>query len=511
MRHADELILGGGELVHDAATQLYLDEHLRECRACRDLQRKVARADVLIAAPRVATSVPPRRTLSPRAPLGRAGVALLGAVVIVVGIVVGTAVRSFRDADRTSQVAAPGAPRPSLPPDWQLFTLYDLLIPVPPGWEKTVDEIGRPITGGSPRIIYFDDTAKGRWPDARYVALYIWPSRSVDELVRTRFIEGNLSFVSEGTLAGERRIRETIGVSWWSDGRGGGSTRGRNLFVQVDPERVVMVSVGGPQVPGNETEPTPEMRSVQETVIRHVVALRDVDRAFTPEQVRMAVTPSVPLDTPPSVVIAGRAHVVWSVTGRSLSFLRTFAYDDRAARLRADNTAATHIPATFRGIGNHAVWATSPDANIRYRLITALDALLDAPPAPSGWGFVRVSPAPIASCPRTIAREPSGILTANGTVGILDDTYASASDLSSGYALVQKGAGPDTRIRVEFQQIGSSAPATTVWYEVGATPRRSAWGDVAFMLGTKPIGWGNSCWRLIVDGADSGLVVFVGP
>ena len=67
---------------------------------------------------------------------------------------------------------------------------------------------------------------------------------------------------------------------------------------------------------------------------------------------------------------------------------------------------------------------------------------------------------------------------------------------------------------LQFTQIGTTAPATWVQYSSSADPQtsRTPWGDqVAFAAGWKPIAFAGSCWRLSVDGADTGLVLEVGP
>lgn len=317
---------------------------------------------------------------------------------IVLALVAGCARQPLEGAVGASQAGGPGAlPSPTPAPDWQLVTAHDLVIPIPPGWKKTLDapsNSDRPDPV-APWILYFSDPSAAP-SAARTVSVWIWPSPSIDQLVRERYVQGNLSLVSESKVVAAP-MREVVGVASWSDGGASGSYRARHLFVQVDPERVVDAIVVGPRTPSTETEPTPEMRSIQETVIAHVVS------------------------------------------------------------------------------------GPSPES---------------------------------ASCPRSRGVDASGVITSDGTFGIVRDTYASSTDINGSFFMVRRGSTIGQRVDVAFQQVGSGAPASSVWYGVAAeswqTPPAGR-GDVVFKLGVKPIGFVNSCWRLFVDGVDTGIVLFVGP
>lgn len=321
------------------------------------------------------------------------------AALIAVALVTGCGREPLPDAVGTSQAGGPGAvPSPTLAPDWQLVTAHDLVIPIPPGWKKTLDAPGnsdRPDPD-APWILYFADPSAAP-ATARIVSIWIWPSASVDQLIRERYVQGNLSLVSERTVVSPRPMREVVGVASWSDSGASGRYRGRHLFVQADPQRVVDVVVFGPRTPSSETEPTMEMRSIQETVIAHVVA------------------------------------------------------------------------------------RPSPES---------------------------------ASCPRTRGLDASGVITSNGTIGIVRDTYVSSADVNGSFLMVRRGSTIGQRAEVDFHQVGSSAPASRVFYGVAAELWRTppaGWGDIVFKLGVKPIGFTNSCWGLFVDGTDTGIVLFVGP
>lgn len=106
--HVDEIILAHRDELRDEATQLYVGEHMRECADCRDLERKVERADHLLRLPEAAVALPPRTapapSLEPWVTAPRVAVAGL-AVLVAVGI--GTGLRQVASTDD------PGPPPPA--------------------------------------------------------------------------------------------------------------------------------------------------------------------------------------------------------------------------------------------------------------------------------------------------------------------------------------------------------------------------------------------------------------
>ena len=308
-------------------------------------------------------------------------------------------------ASGQAQPAAAPTPTPApptVPSDWQRVAAYDLAIPLPPGWEKTLDTVGKSDRAGAdpPQILQFVEKGTNPPAGANSLSMWIWSGLSVDELVRTRFIEGNLSFVSQARVPSAKDVRETIGRVSWSGPQGAGTYLARHLFTQVEADRVLDVITYGVAVPGKETEPTPEMRRIQEIIVH----------------------------------------------------------------------------------------------NVQSR--------------------------PGAACPRTRSTDAFGVITSDGATGIIDRTYGSASAVALGdvFVMVRRGSVVGQNVAVEFRQIGTSAPATWVAYAVTAEPRptpagvrTTPWDGAAFKLGVKPIGFADSCWRLIVDGADTGIVLQVGP
>jgi hypothetical protein len=135
-----------------------------------------------------------------------------------------------------------------------------------------------------------------------------------------------------------------------------------------------------------------------------------------------------------------------------------------------------------------------------------------ATPRPTSESSLTLKPAatPVAGCAPTRARDADGVITSNGRIGIVGDTFALGDLMNGGIQVVRRGAIPGDQMEVRFDQIGNTAPAKWVSYGVGAQTVATPWGNAAFPIGWKPIAFEDSCWRLIVDGADAGIVLAVG-
>jgi hypothetical protein len=179
-----------------------------------------------------------------------------------------------------------------------------------------------------------------------------------------------------------------------------------------------------------------------------------------------------------------------------------FRYDILKGEL--DEMDRPHALAAFRNGGGGPLYACGDIAAFAGPVSTPSTS----PAPPQG-----LRPPEVRACRHTRGVDASGVTSVNGSVGIVGGTYGSASSVTvyDRFVMVRKGARVGDRISVAFEQIGSSAPASSVSYGVTAAPRSDPWGDSAFELGVKPIGFANSCWRLLVDGADSGIVLLIGP
>jgi hypothetical protein len=123
------------------------------------------------------------------------------------------------------------------------------------------------------------------------------------------------------------------------------------------------------------------------------------------------------------------------------------------------------------------------------------------------------SPLPSGSaCEPTSRKDSTGVVTTNGVFGVLGDAaMSSAIAMNEALVIVHRGAKEQDSLALRFEDIGHSSPATSVWYSVVARDRPNPWGSVAFEAGWKPIGFAGSCWRVLADGEDTGLVLFVRP
>jgi len=114
------------------------------------------------------------------------------------------------------------------------------------------------------------------------------------------------------------------------------------------------------------------------------------------------------------------------------------------------------------------------------------------------------------TCEPTRTKDALGVVTVDGRSGIVGDAFTFGGDINGVFLLVRRGAVVGDSVALHFVQTTGKAPATTVDYNAAASPRTTPWGDVAFKVGWKPISFSDSCWRLVVDGTDTGLVVAVG-
>jgi hypothetical protein len=145
--------------------------------------------------------------------------------------------------------------------------------------------------------------------------------------------------------------------------------------------------------------------------------------------------------------------------------------------------------------------------------------------APSGSVPDRTTAASGAVCEPTTRRDASGVITTNDAVGIIGDTFTPSRGAEQvGFLIVRRGAVAGDNMGLRFTQVGTTTryspltgevmEAPWIAYSVPAATQKTPtpWGDpVAFPAWWKPIAGPGSCWRLIVDGSDTGLVLAVGP
>jgi len=145
-------------------------------------------------------------------------------------------------------------------------------------------------------------------------------------------------------------------------------------------------------------------------------------------------------------------------------------------------------------------------------LVTCVDPTISrATPAAATPAITPTPTREIAlSCEPSRAKDALGVITTDGRFGIVGDPFTFGEDMNGAFWLVRKGAMVQDSVALHFVQTSGKAPMTWVEYNAAASPRTTPWGDVAFKVGWKPISFSDSCWRVVVDGIETGLVVAVG-
>jgi len=88
----------------------------------------------------------------------------------------------------------------------------------------------------------------------------------------------------------------------------------------------------------------------------------------------------------------------------------------------------------------------------------------------------------------TTRRDASGVVTANGTVGIVGNASISADAAMNDYlVIVRRGGRGDDKMALRFDNVGTTAPATFVTYGVGARAQPNPWGAFFFRPAGSPL------------------------
>ena len=145
-------------------------------------------------------------------------------------------------------------------------------------------------------------------------------------------------------------------------------------------------------------------------------------------------------------------------------------------------------------------------------LVTCVDSTISrATPAAATPAITPTPTREIAlSCEPSRTKDALGVITTDGRIGIVGDAFTFGEDMNGAFWLVRKGAMVQDSVALHFVQTSGKAPMTWVEYNAAASPHTTPWGDVAFKVGWKPISFSDSCWRVVVDGMETGLVVAVG-
>lgn len=543
MRHADRSILAGTDEAQDPATHLFLTEHLRECRDCRELRRKVGHAEQLIAAPSGPTALPARRDVPVRS-LGRLSTVVIAVALLVGAAVGGTALRAFREG---TILPVAGAPTPTaVAADWRQFptvatTRVDLR-PIPP-WRTAGtaqvalasngdlvigvtflgpdEEVRRPNTGaGTANLIWHliegsCEAHQRNEPGHNVVARWTVEPQPGDTQQFSRVIpKGDLGDMGRPHVLAAFR-------------NGGGGP----LYVCGDIPSFVgaraPVFLPAPAtVPASAVIPSDwERRTLHDLVIPLPPGWqKTLDTTAKSDRPEPEPPQIIAFEDRGATDAGARFVTVWLWQSTSVEELVRTRYPGGPSRtVQASRPMREQLGASSWSEPSGA----SGTSQVRHLFVQidrerVVDVIVSGPRIAGSSTDVtpemrriqetiafNTQALPATGCARTRSTDASGVITVNGQTGILDRTYASSRD--NDFVMVRRGAKLGDRVALRFDNVGNTAPATWVAYDQPAEQRQNPWGDVVFRVGVKPIGFENSCWRLIVDGTDTGLVLFVGP
>jgi hypothetical protein len=263
---------------------------------------------------------------------------------------------------------------PAVPASWTVFADQGVVGAVPPDY-------------GPPRPA----SVPPQSPIAGYllfrsnVMITLWEG-SVREVIDGRWLKGNLQPYTRRPMSGRDGEEVVIGgISWSDPSRGSGRYEARHLFVQLRPGLAADIALAPPLdalTPGGEAKVAASDRAVQDQIATYLRAAPDtdakIDRTRVEAVVRRVVRELQAADIPPGnpnrpKMFSGEQWAYEWPNG----FAYIVVYADRAARERDSGERAVEwsAPVVRRGVGNVVVLVGSADANLRYRVIAALDDL----------------------------------------------------------------------------------------------------------------------------------------
>lgn len=314
-----------------------------------------------------------------------------GALVVVLALAVGAALRDLRGD--IPQVGAPVLPLPAerVPADWTVHARSGLLFATPPEWGLPGPTLVDRSEDGPEMLVFGWD---GAAIDVPRVRVDVWAHRDVDALVEERYVRGSVEEVRRRDLPGEPRMVELIvgGIRWTSPSDHG-TYEVRHIFIQVAPHVVADIIVWGPPVASEESRVSGDLAALQDRVARFLRYAPDADATYRIEEVesvlRRAMQEATGRDPGPrrrfesaglyphgelyaigDTAIGDRADVI--------------VYPDPQTRIQSVGRDFDPMawpvswvkPAAGRALGNVAVVVLSDDADVRYRVLASLDTLL---------------------------------------------------------------------------------------------------------------------------------------
>ncbi|HEV8655701.1 MAG TPA: hypothetical protein VGR85_09355 [Candidatus Limnocylindria bacterium] len=276
----------------------------------------------------------------------------------------------------------------TVPASWNVFVTGGLLLAVPAEFGPARPTAQVPMFGGpgAPTLLHevrFD----------RGLSILVWKG-TVRTLLDEFWLRGNQQPYTRrplnAPLIGEEVVTTTIGQSdpLGPGARKSGTDEHRNLFVQLAPDQIAHVAIGPTSAaePGTATKISAADRALQDQIAAYIRATPDTEKSIDRAQVETIVrrvvgqlqNADVPAGSPSATKVFAGEELVYSWPNFSQSFAYIVVYPDRAARERDEQPRALaqwNATVVQRGVGNILVLVGSNDANLRYRLIAALDEL----------------------------------------------------------------------------------------------------------------------------------------
>jgi len=293
---------------------------------------------------------------------------------------IGRALATLRALVRPSQAQ-------TVPAHWNIVVAEGLLLAIPPDFGPARPMPRVPIFGGpgAPTLLRQVDFDRG-------LGILVWKG-SVRQLLDEFWLRGNQQAYTRrplrAPLIGEEVLTTSIGQSdpLGVGARPSGTDEARSLFVQVAPEEIVHIYLGQTTAaaPGTANTISAADRALQDQIAMHLRRAPDVDKNIDRAQVEAILrrvvgqlqNADVPQGDPNLTKTYSGEQWVYSWPNSSKTFAYIVVYPDRAARERDSGERLVEwiSPVAQRGVGNVLVLVGSDDANIRYRVIAALDEL----------------------------------------------------------------------------------------------------------------------------------------
>jgi len=274
----------------------------------------------------------------------------------------------------------------TVPAGWNVFVAEGLLLAVPAEFGPP-QPAAVPIFGGpnAPTLLRHVDFDRG-------LAVLVWKG-TVRQLLDEFWLRGRQEPYTRrplnGPLHGEEVLTISIGQSdpVGPAARKSGTDESRHLFVQLAPDEIAHIALGSTSAapPGTATTISAADRAVQDQMALLLRGSANVDKSIDRAQVERILrqvvgqlqNADVPAGDPNLTKVFSGEQWVYNWPNSSKSFAYVVVYPNPTARER--DVPLTLVqwrsPVTQRGIGNVLVLVGSEDANLRYRILAALDEL----------------------------------------------------------------------------------------------------------------------------------------